>query len=159
MSDPISEYFAQFPDFEFRPSLDDWRQIGAFNALAQKKHWPQEFRKQEFEEFKATWTSIVEAEFAEDTTLPHYQSLCRDLRVDPIPDSITGCKNELATIYVNIVDLVQYRRNKREGRRLRPVRLFNNLQELREYTFAQQKWYPRETAKAEMLRELLKVLQ
>jgi len=157
MSDPIAEYFERYPTFNFRPSQTDWRQIGAFNALAQHQRWSQARRKSEFDEFKSFWIVIVETEF-EDSSLEHYQNLCQDLSISPIPESITACKNALRAVYVNIVDLMQYRKDRAAGRRADLPPLFGSLEELSEYSDNEKKWYPRETAKAEMLRELLKVL-
>jgi hypothetical protein len=158
MSDPISDYFAQYPTFNYRPSATDWRQIGAFNALASHCRWSQNHRRDQFDEFKQTWYNVVEREFGE-SSLPHYQSLCRDLRIAPVPDSITGCKASLSSVFVNIVDLMQYRHDRNAGRWAEPARLFESLEDLQEYSEKERKWYPKQSAKAEMLRELLKVLQ
>jgi hypothetical protein len=157
MSDPIEEYFAQYPNFNFLPSTHDWRQVGAFNSLAQELGWSQKHRQNEWKKFKNLWTRVAETEFSE-STLEHYQTLCEDLDISPIPESVTACKNELRKVYVNIVDLVQYRKDKRHRRRARKVTKFDTLDELSDYSTSTWKWYPRETAKAEMLRELLKVL-
>jgi len=157
MSDPIEAYFHQYPTFPFLPSEDDWRQIGPFNALAQHLNWSQEHRQSEWEVFKSLWFNIVEGEFR-TSDLQHYQKLCEDLNIQPIPDSINTCKAELSKVYVNIVDLVQYRKDKRRGKPAQPPALFGSLEELKEYSKENGKWYPRESAKAEMLRVLLKTL-
>lgn len=157
MSDPIDSYFERYPDFDYHHSTTDWRQIGAFNALAAHLRWNKDRRQAEWDEFKSLWTSVVEREFQE-SSLDHYQSLCEDLGIDPIPESTTACKRELSQVYVNIVDLVQYRKDKRAGRFAEPPQLFDSLEELSEYSISSRKWYPRQNAKAEMLRELLKVL-
>lgn len=157
MSDPIANYFARYPAFNYIPTWD-WRQKDAFNALAQELEWSQERRLREWQYFKETWAAAIEKEFAE-STLERYQNLCEELRIAPIPDSIRECKRELSKIYVNIVDLMQYRKDKQTGRHAQPVILFNNASELREYTEREQKWCPVETAKAEMLGVLLKNLR
>jgi hypothetical protein len=151
--DAIDRYFARFPRFRYTPTTD-WRQLGPFNALAKSQGWAKDKKKVEFQRLKQAWTKVVEHEFG-DSSLGHYQSLCLDLDIDPIPEAITECKSELKAIFVNIVDLMQYRQNKRKGRK--PQR-FDDLEELKEYTDECGKYYPKETAKAEMLRELLKVL-
>jgi hypothetical protein len=157
MSDPIADYFAQYPTFDYHPKADDWRQKGAFNALAKQSGWSQAIRKEKYNEFKQTWYNVVETEFGE-SSLPHYQNLCRDLRISPVPDSIAGCKARLSSVFVNIVDLIQYRKDRAAGRRA-ALTLFESLEELRDYSEISQKSYPKQSAKAEMLRELLKVLQ
>src|SRR5579859_820850 len=157
MSDAIAEYFAQYPSYSYVPG-PDWRQIGAFNALAKELKWGQDERKRQFEVFKVTWTEVVEREF-EDSSLEHYQTLCGDLNMYPIPDTVAECKAELKGVYVNIVDLVQYRKDRKAGRRYTRPRQFRNLKELSDYSNDEKKWYPVESAKAEMLKELLKVLR
>ena len=77
--DPIAQYFARFPSFNYQPSLD-WRQLGPFNALAERLKWNDEHRKKEFKKFKRTWTTVVESEFS-GSSLHHYQSVCRDLDI------------------------------------------------------------------------------
>jgi hypothetical protein len=159
MADAIALYFAQYSDdFKFIPGTTDWRQMGAFNSLAGQMKWSNNRRRDEFEQFKQTWCDVAESEFG-DSTLPHYQSLCEDLRISPIPNSVTSCKSALSAVFVNIVDLVQYRKNKRARRGATPVTLFDSLSDLQNYSEGSKKWYPKQTAKAEMLRELLKVLQ
>lgn len=159
MSDLMASYFAKFPTFNYHPSqIDDFRQTRAFNALASHCEWSQSRRREEFEEFKQTWYNVIETEFGE-STLPHYQSLCHDLGISPAPESVNECKARLSTVFVNIVDLTQFRREKRAGREPAPITLFSDLAELQTYSTENQKWYPKGAAKAEMLRVLLKVLQ
>ena len=114
MSDPIAQYFAQYESFTFYPQRD-WRQTGAFNSLAKHLGWSQDQRKSEYQNFKAIWAQAIEGEFAE-STLQHYQDLCAELDIEDIPDSITQCRNTLWRVYVNIVDLMQYRRDRMLGR-------------------------------------------
>jgi len=159
MSDPIAEYFAQFPSFKFQYSSNsDWRQIDAFNALAGIKGWSQDRRRLEWVNFQNAWTHVGETEFGQ-SRLEHYQEICRDLGIDPVPDSINRCKEQMKKVYVNIVDLIQYRKNKRECKSQGPLTMFDNLEELKSYTEREKKHYPSENAKAELLRELLKIFE
>ena len=150
MSDPIAQYFDQYETFTYYPQRD-WRQRGAFNALAKHLGWSQEDRKLAYEDFKETWTQIVEGEFAQ-STLQHYQDLCDELGIEDIPDTVTQCKNKLWRVYVNIVDLMQYRRDKSSGGSPPPLTVFETAKELAEYTDREKKWCPVQTASAEMLR-------
>jgi hypothetical protein len=157
MSDPISAYFAQYPKFSFWPSQSDWRQKGPFNALAMHERWTQAHRLAEFSKLQETWVVFVEAEFS-GNTLYDYQQLCGDLGFYPIPDTIDECKEKLSTVFVNIVELVQYRIDLRHGSRPAPLRFFNSAQELREYMEANEKWCPIKNARAEILRALFRVI-
>jgi hypothetical protein len=156
MSDPIANYFAQYPTFNFRPSAD-WRQKDAFNALAQQEQWTQSHRATQWEQFKSLWAQVAEIEFS-GNALSHYQTLCEDLDIYPVPESITTCRSALTSVFVNIVDLVQYRKDRRAGRWSPKATRFRNLHDLKKYSMDEKKWYPKETAKAEMLRDLLKIL-
>lgn len=155
--DPIAAYFTRFPFFKYRPT-QDWRQLGPFNALANRCRWSKERKKREFSRFKETWTAVVEAEFG-GSSLEHYQGVCRDLEINPIPDSVDECKKQLKEVFVNIVDLMQYRMDRQSGRTAQRPRMFDTLEELSEYSNTHRKYYNKEEAKAEMLRELLKVLR
>jgi hypothetical protein len=152
--DPIESYFARFPQFRYKDSTKDWRQIQRFNALAKRLKWSKEERNTEFQILKEAWTGAVESEF-EGVSILHYRALCQDLDIDPVPETVTECKHELSKVFVNIVDLMEYRR---KGRRRRKPKQFADLEELREYSHDTKKYYPKENAKAEMLRVLLKVL-
>ena len=151
--DPVEAYFLRFPTFHYNPT-GDWRQLGPFNALAKLKNWNKVERKKEFRLLQYAWTEAVESEF-EGSSILHYQSLCEDLDIDPIPETVENCKAELRNVFVNIVDLMQYRRNRRRGEK---PKQFAQLSDLKTYSSVQGKYYPKEQAKAEMLKELLKVL-
>jgi hypothetical protein len=157
MTDPIYAYFAQYPYFDFKPSHSDWRQIDCFNALAQFEDWSQSHRSAEFSKLQDTWPTFVEAEFYGDT-LPYYQKLCNELRIHPVPDTIPECKEKLSTVHVNIIDLVTFRVETRYGLEATPPKLFGSVQELKEYTKKEKKWYPTRNAKAEILKVLLRVI-
>jgi len=156
-ADPIAAYFARFPFFNYRPS-SDWRQLGPFNALANRCKWSKGSRKTEFIRFKETWTSVVETEFR-GSSLSHYQGVCSDLDITPLPCSVEDCKAKLREVFVNIVDLMQYRMDRQRGMPGQKPRKFRTLKQLSEYSREHGKYYNKEEAKAEMLRELLKVLK
>jgi hypothetical protein len=152
--DAINEYFAEFPEFRYHPTAD-WRQLRPFNKLARQQGWSDDEREIEFRRLQEAWTGVVEFEFR-GSKLEHYQSLCEDLEIDPLPESISKCRGELKVVFVNIVDLMQYRRNGKKGSK--PER-FPDLKGLKKYSLERKKYYPLDSAKAEVLQVLLKVLQ
>lgn len=156
--DPIKAYFTQYPSFKYRPSAD-WRQLSAFHGLAKHCRWSEKRREKQFRLFTRTWTQAVETEFG-GSSISHYQSLCSDLDISPIPDTVGECKTELREVFVNIVDLMQYRKDRQMGRKTRKPRKFTTLEQLSEYSHNSRpkKLYDKNEAKAEMLRELLKIL-
>lgn len=154
--DPIEAFFSRYPSFNYHPS-DDWRQLGPFNALAAHCGWSRDYRKIQLKHFKQRWTQVVESEFS-DSSLTHYQSVCSDLDISPIPETVEGCKDELREVFVNIVDLMQYRKDRQMGLPGKKPTKFRTLAKLKNYSASTEKYYPRMEAKAQMLRELLKEL-
>jgi len=150
--DPIESYFSGFSPV--RRGTDDWRQLQRFNALAKRERWDKEERSADYKRLQQAWTEAVESEF-EGSSILHYQLLCGDLEIDPIPETVTECKSELKAVFVNIVDLMEYRR---KGRRGQKPKRFAKLKQLQKYSLEKGKYYRKENAKAEMLRELLKPL-
>ncbi|KAF9697058.1 hypothetical protein EKO04_004828 [Ascochyta lentis] len=45
--------------------------------------------------------------------LEKWQELCRDVRIEPVPQSITQCKKALSKVWVNLVNLIDHRRNRK----------------------------------------------
>jgi hypothetical protein len=153
MNDPVSDYFARYPKFSFRYSPKDWRQKGPFNALGKHLGWSPKDREEEYPRFKETWKAFVQEVFPRGA-LSDYQTLCADLRIKPIPNTIDDCKEMLSTVHVNIVDLIQFRIEKRYGSPPTPLIFFENVQKLKEYTDETEKWYPAENGGPEILRAL-----
>jgi len=157
MADPIiANFLSQYPGYTYNYSRnDDWRQVKAFNAMAYILEWSQERRQREYQNFKDTWVEVAEQEFEGDS-LEHFTSLCEDLKIDP-GQSIRACKEKLRAVNVNLVDLIQYRKEKRAGSNPPPVRIFDSAEELMEYSEKEKKTLPAEAARAGMLRVLLKL--
>lgn len=154
---PIDAFFERYPSFNYQGPIRDWRQIVRFNALAASCGWTQDQRNNEFQKLKRAWTQVVESEFS-GSSISHYQTLCGDLDISPVPGTIPECKNALKGVYVNIVDLVQYRTDRQLGLGgMRPTK-FESLEELRDYSDEEKKYYPKQNAKAEMLQVLLREL-
>lgn len=161
MSDPIAEFFSRFPNsgFTFTPSRnDDWRQRRAFNAFANYMEWKQEERDRLYREFQDCWMYVFQNEVG-TSKLEHYQNVCKDLGMDPIPNSIGGCRELLRSVYVNIVDLTQYRIDLKEGRNPAPILQFDSEDDLKMYSKKEDKLYPSDLAKGELLKDLLRVFK
>ena len=150
---PIENYFHRFRPIP-RQRKDDWRQLGRFKALARREQWSDDERTEEWGNLQQAWTEVVEPEF-EGSSIHHYQQLCDDLEIYPIPETVAECKHELKAVFVNIVDLVHYRKCGRKGPK---AKRFAQLKLLRKYSREEKKCYPKESAKAEMLKVLLRVL-
>ncbi|KAJ4369229.1 hypothetical protein N0V83_006314 [Neocucurbitaria cava] len=84
--------------------------------------------------------------------LGNWHKLCIAVCIEPLPATIPECKKRIKDVHVNLVDLVDT-----SGR---DVELFTCLDELREYTIENGKYFPKESAYAGgvlkfLLREIL----
>ncbi|GAB0137782.1 hypothetical protein EsDP_00006035 [Epichloe bromicola] len=69
----------------------------------------------------------VGEDLTEKEKLEGYQGLCREVRIPP-SDSIAECKKQLKNTLVNIVDLIDARRMRKE------VKVWHNFEAFRDYT-------------------------
>ena len=106
--------------------------------------------------------------------LEKWQELCRDVGIDPAPPSIKKCKKvckhagvqslllicvqALSKVYVNLVNLIDHRRN-----RSVPLRVFPNYHAFRTWTLSGKngcRIFPKKAAKEEgFIKALLRDLQ
>jgi hypothetical protein len=144
-----------------------------FNRLAIKEGWSQSQRKKRRHEAIA---GEVDAIYGTDTTkLAKWQELCRDVQIEPVPGSIKKCKKvcehvqgksgllltssqALSKVYVNLVNLIDHRRNRNVQ-----LILFPNYQAFRNWTLGgKTRWeriFPKRLAKQEgFIKALLKDL-
>ncbi|KAJ4291692.1 hypothetical protein N0V90_009587 [Kalmusia sp. IMI 367209] len=78
-------------------------------------------------------------------SLEAWQRLCKDLSVDPVPESINKCRKALKAVYINIHDFVQGS----------PIK-FKTFDKFRKYTIKNHKIFPLcEAKKKSFLRALL----
>ncbi|KAJ4365991.1 hypothetical protein N0V95_000368 [Ascochyta clinopodiicola] len=55
----------------------------------------------------------MDAAYGTDITkLEKWQELCRDVGIEPVPQSITQCRKALSKVWVNLVNLIDHRRNR-----------------------------------------------
>ncbi|KAF1365317.1 hypothetical protein EJ07DRAFT_95185, partial [Lizonia empirigonia] len=92
------------------------------------------------------------------TKLEKWQELCRDVKIEPVPLSITKCKKALGSVYVNLVNLINHRRNRKVD-----VILFPSYNAFRNYTLGGKRFgdriFPKALAKKDgFIKALLKEL-
>ncbi|UKZ68731.1 uncharacterized protein TrAtP1_009753 [Trichoderma atroviride] len=130
-------HFAQFENFtpNDAASFDD-----EFGRLASSQNWvpgSQLYARERTiamrEELKLHYFSQsqpldgTDEELTEEETLKGYQSLCQEVRIPP-SDSIAECKKHLKKTLVNIVDLIDARRTRKE------VKVWDDFEAFRSYT-------------------------
>jgi len=162
MSDPISKFFndypaKNFPDYpKFTFTQDpDWRQQGPFESLHMHLGWDQSQRDEALVEFElARWDFVVEL-FSHEKSLPNYQELCEDLEIYPVPEGVNQCKIELKKLHVNLVDVIQYRWDRQEGRGTRRVEKFRSRDLAKQAAEEDGKFVSADIGKIGVLRHLL----
>ncbi|CCO31019.1 hypothetical protein BN14_05053 [Rhizoctonia solani AG-1 IB] len=146
-------FFAQYPAFTYdstRPVLSElkrmkrvlgwdnktWKSSGALAGL----------RRALVLQFNLTYGT-------DQSDLASWQNLCRAMSVTNIPDKLSDCKKLVATIYVNLVDLVDMPNTGTKAK------LFETEEALSKYTKKSKKIFPREDARAGgLLKHLLRFI-
>ncbi|KAI1905671.1 hypothetical protein LOZ12_001707 [Ophidiomyces ophidiicola] len=151
--DPIAKFFAQYPAFRYRPEKPI---VAEFYRMCDYFEWDkQSYEKREASrKFKNAMVVKFNNTYGTDVhDINCWHKLCLAVDIDPIPYTIKECKKEISDIYVNLVDLV----DNYSGRK---AKLFDSLEDLREYTKKTGKFFPKESAYAGgvlkyLLREIL----
>lgn len=154
------DYFAAYPNFIPDPHLP---LLENFNRLAKAQGWRKERRRKERQIYLLGQYTIHLGEISTGK-LQKWQNLCHELRVDPIPTSITKCKKVRygtkggetsalivlkTNVHVNIIDLMDSRRWGTV------VTTFRSRKALVEYTRSSEKTFPLRQAKKDELLEIL----
>ncbi|PLB37091.1 uncharacterized protein BDW47DRAFT_126557 [Aspergillus candidus] len=160
-SSPITDpppFFALFHDFTFKPRAS---LIDEFNRLAHLRNWSNKGPVRRW-----MWNFLLRGEFkrlvlrAQDgkavpgPVLADWQGLCVEVGVGGEERSIRRCKKALAEVYINLVDLLEYRRLGT------PLKRFPDLGALIRYTRQTGKFVSRELVKGDpMVKVLLRRLR
>ncbi|CAL1699420.1 unnamed protein product [Somion occarium] len=141
-STKIDRFLSQFPGFKYKqyvPAGQEFKRLQQFYG----RRWSQQRHRQVSEQFRNIMVEQFNDDYGVDENrLQSWQYLCAVLCVWPIPDTVSECREVIRSIYVNLVDLLEYHRSGR------PVPTFTTLSQLQHYTKATRKFFPREEAKA-----------
>ncbi|KAG6034537.1 hypothetical protein E4U41_006513 [Claviceps citrina] len=150
---PIDLFFRRYNQFDYDPHGEAWAEYRRMTGFF---HWKKDSEK----ERKANnlFREAVVAEFgalygASEDKLDTLQRLCGKLEISPLPQSITACKKAIEKVHVNIMDFIDCERTGNA------VHKFPSVNQLRKYTTAHDKFFPRKQAKKSfLLRYLLRRL-
>ncbi|KAH7121870.1 hypothetical protein B0J13DRAFT_531997 [Dactylonectria estremocensis] len=129
-------HFAKFENF--KPDNDASFE-NEFARLASSQEWvpgSQQYTRQrtiamsqelKLHYFSQSQPDRIDEELTEEEKLEGYQGLCHEVRIPP-GDSIDECKKELKSTLVNIVDLIDARRTRKE------VKVWDDFDAFRAYT-------------------------
>ncbi|KAF2844096.1 hypothetical protein T440DRAFT_527865, partial [Plenodomus tracheiphilus IPT5] len=150
--DAISRFFSQYPTFAY----DEGRGLAEeFYRMCDFFDWHRddEKRKEARQAFKDAMVIRFNGLYGTDVAdLENWHKLCTAVCIEPLPATISECKERIKDVHVNLVDLV-------DSSAL-DIELFACLDELREYTIETGKFFPKESAYAGgvlkfLLREIL----
>ncbi|KIM27374.1 hypothetical protein M408DRAFT_330079 [Serendipita vermifera MAFF 305830] len=139
----MSSYWSLFPDFdhnEHAPLQEE------FARLAEQNNWDGDDDRSKAIR-RIQWGRCFRLEFnkhyGEDaSSLAGWQALCKEVRLQNIPESVEECKRALkGRVWVNIVDLVDCRRTGQK------VKRHKTEEALRRYTKSTEKIFPKREAK------------
>ncbi|KAG5939811.1 hypothetical protein E4U60_000743 [Claviceps pazoutovae] len=146
---PMDLFFSRYSQFDYDPHSQVWSE---YNRLCGYFRWvkgsPTEkttrklFRQALVDEFGAIYG-------VDDNKLDVLQRLCEKLEINPLPQTLTNCREEIQAHYVNIVDFVDCERTGK------PIPKFVGLKQLQRYTIETEKIFPKWEAKASLLLRFL----
>ncbi|KAF8848879.1 hypothetical protein BDZ45DRAFT_605233 [Acephala macrosclerotiorum] len=153
-ADHIDAFFAQHEEFDYNPSAPVWAE---FSRMCDEFGWYIE--DYEMRNAKRNFKSAMVQQFndlygTDMNDLDSWHKLCRILNIEPIPEGLKECREQVRQTHVNLVDLVDMPRTGTA------VRVFPNLKKLQDYTIENAKYFPKEDAYAGgllrfLLREIL----
>jgi len=161
---PIDEFFESFPSFKYNPSLTPSISYG---DLQKHQKWlpksPES--KESWESYQRALRREFNRWFCAGDELEAWHSLCRAIRINPLPKTPEECKvvssyyTHLRWFYiwwlkwqvvhnrhVNMIDLIQWARSGGEANSYR-VKDFPTVRELSEYSLQTNKIFRRKRAK------------
>ena len=152
----VQDYFAAFGDFDYN---ETGLLIDEFHRLAISRQWGLQSRIYRKKRQKCFEQAFAKHFGATETTLRGWQDLCQELSIESPPSSVTRCKKvrpviyrlfsrthtveDLPSVFVNIVDLIEARRLG-----LAP-RIFSSRSSLRRYSQETGKIFSKRKAKAD----------
>ncbi|KAJ7064902.1 hypothetical protein C8F01DRAFT_983777, partial [Mycena amicta] len=154
----LDEFFATYPTFPY----DRTRPVKSqFNAMCTFLQWGTDKRsraaqKDAYAAFQDSLVHHFNVKFGKDVDDQQaWVKLCEVLEIHPIPEDVESCREVVSGTHVNIVDLVD------PANLGRSIHRFTHVRELSEYTIEEDKYFPRNHAKAGgvlqyLLREIIK---
>ncbi|KAG8730571.1 hypothetical protein FRC11_006406, partial [Ceratobasidium sp. 423] len=125
----VQQFFSQFPSFKYDSSQPVMSEYFRMSQTSGFKSLSQQARKKARKDLKDALAADFGRLYGYDVQdLGAWQSLCRVLRFEDVPDDLEGCQQLVTATYVNIIDLID---TVSTGN---PVQHFNSEKELSVYT-------------------------
>ncbi|KAE8447328.1 hypothetical protein EG329_010886 [Mollisiaceae sp. DMI_Dod_QoI] len=160
---PLDAFFLSFPGYQYDPSIPPADSYRLFRrGLRRWNDWDGNFLKtwKEYEEdvytrYQAALTKEFNLWFGTEDDIRSWHSLCRAIAIHPLPTTQRECRDAVRNRHVNIVDLIQWAREREVGQ----VQIFESVKELSDYSFDEGKIYRKDQlGQGVVLRHLLRHL-
>ncbi|QBZ65656.1 hypothetical protein PoMZ_12619 [Pyricularia oryzae] len=142
---PLDEFFLSFEDFAYNPSDPPAK---SFARLEKHRGWAADgsASRKAWKKYQTALASELDMWYGPTDDLTAWHTLCRAIGIKPLPESCTQCKKAVSKKHVNIVDLIDWSRNR--GTSETPVQTFPSVAQLQAYTIKTRKIFSKEKAKA-----------
>ncbi|KAL5866283.1 hypothetical protein ACKVWL_011565 [Pyricularia oryzae] len=136
---PLDQFFLSFTTFEHDPSEPP---AASFDRLRRHQGWRRGDADSDdaWDRYQAALESELRMWYDSGNSLAAWHALCRAIGVYPLPQTCEMCERAVRSIYVNIVDLIEWARVQRRND-AQPVQTFESLEDLRSYTIETKKIY------------------
>ncbi|KAI9842850.1 MAG: hypothetical protein M1837_006871 [Sclerophora amabilis] len=152
----VDSFFAAYPAFDYDSTAPIFEE---FYRMCDFFGWNSKIYKDEKDSARDQFKDAMVEDFndlygTDVDDIRAWHTLCRTLYIVPPPEEIEQCRKRIKSTHVNLVDLVETRHTGV------PVEVFASLDELRGYTIATAKYFPKHSAYAGgvlkyLLREIL----
>jgi hypothetical protein len=103
--------------------------------------WDRDDAEDAKREFKAAMVKQFNDIYGTDPdNLESWQKLCHVLNIEPVPTRLEECREHVRQTHVNLVDLIE------TGNTGLPVKVFEHLEQLQDYTIRNEKFFPKQSA-------------
>ncbi|TLD22157.1 hypothetical protein PspLS_08159 [Pyricularia sp. CBS 133598] len=158
---PLDVFFLLFEGFEYDPAQPPAK---SFARLEKHQGWQKgtSAYKKAWNKYQTALDSELDMWYGPSDDLTAWHTLCRAIGIKPLPETCGQCKKAVRKKHVNIVDLVEWSRNR--GTSDKPVQTFANVAQLQAYTMETGKIFSKKMAKGggqgkkAVLRHLLRVI-
>ncbi|KPI41356.1 uncharacterized protein AB675_8107 [Cyphellophora attinorum] len=141
--------------FNYNPRAPAWQE---FDLLVRHMGWAR--RSATYRDARTDFRRALVMDFnfrfgTDEQKLEAWQNICEILGIQPLPESITKCRQAIKKVKVNICDLLDCLR---AGDEAEELRTFRTVKQLQKYSTANKKIFPKDEAKAGgLLRHLLRL--
>ncbi|KAH6678617.1 hypothetical protein B0J14DRAFT_583120 [Halenospora varia] len=160
---PLDSFFLSFSDYQYDPSIPPAESFRSFSqGLRRWNDWDgyspdtwKEYKEDVYARYQAALTKEFNLWFGTEDDIRAWHSLCRAIAIHPLPATCELCEEAVGNRHVNIVDLIQWAREREVGQ----VKIFETVKELSAYSYEENKIYRKDQlGQGVVLRHLLRHL-